>query len=68
AVPGTVTHWVLGHVNVTLAAWLALGVVPGVLVGARLTAAASDRHVRIAFAVLLGVTGVILAANEFGWI
>ncbi|MDP2183630.1 MAG: sulfite exporter TauE/SafE family protein [Actinomycetota bacterium] len=67
AVPGAATHWVLGHVNVALAAWLALGVVPGVLVGARLTAAANERHVRIAFAVLLGATGAILAANEFGW-
>lgn len=67
AVPGAATHWALGHVNVTLAAWLAVGVVPGVLLGARLTAAASERHVQVAFAVLLGVTGILLAVKELGW-
>ncbi len=66
AVPGTVAHAALGHVDYLLALGLMLGVVPGALLGARLTAAASDKAVRIGFAGLLVVTGVLLALNELG--
>lgn len=64
AVPGTLTHWYLGHVDWTLAGLLALGVVPGALVGARLTGRASDRSVRLSFAILLAVVGAWLAASQ----
>jgi uncharacterized membrane protein YfcA len=64
ALPGTLTHWYLGHIDWTLAALLAVGVVPGAVLGARLTGRASDRSVRLAFAVLLGVVGVWLAASQ----
>lgn len=61
AVPGTLAHWTLGNVDMALAASLALGVVPGALLGARLTGAARDRTVRIGFAVMLAITGAWLA-------
>jgi uncharacterized membrane protein YfcA len=64
AIPGTLTHWYLGNIDWALAAWLALGVVPGAAIGARLTERASDRSVRFAFAVMLGVVGVWLAASQ----
>jgi uncharacterized membrane protein YfcA len=64
AIPGTLTHWYLGHLDWTLAAWLAVGVVPGAMIGARLTGRASDRSVRLAFALLLAVVGVWLAASQ----
>jgi uncharacterized membrane protein YfcA len=64
AIPGTLTHWYLGHIDWALAAWLAVGVVPGAVIGARLTSRASDRSVRLAFAVMLGVLGVWLAASQ----
>ncbi len=64
AIPGTLTHWYLGNIDWALAAWLALGVVPGAAIGARLTERASDRTVRFAFAVMLGVVGVWLAASQ----
>ncbi|MDH4139477.1 MAG: sulfite exporter TauE/SafE family protein [Coriobacteriia bacterium] len=66
AVPGTVAHWTLGHVDAALAGWLTLGVVPGALIGAKLTALAREIHVEIGFAVLLVVTGAVLALNEAG--
>ena len=66
AVPGSLTHWYLGHVNLTLAALMIVGVVPGVLLGAKLTATADERHVRAGFALLLVVAGTTLALNEFG--
>lgn len=64
AVPGTLTHWYLGHVDWSLAALLALGVVPGAIIGARLTERADDRSVRLAFAALLGVIGAWLAVSQ----
>jgi uncharacterized membrane protein YfcA len=57
-------HSLLGHVDWPLALMLALGVVPGAVIGARLTEGASDRAVRLAFAILLAVVGVWLAATE----
>lgn len=66
AVPGTVAHAMLGHVDYPLAFGLMIGVVPGALLGARLTAVASEKAVRFGFAGLLLVTGVMLALNEFG--
>jgi len=64
AVPGTVAHYLLGHVDLTLAAWLIVGTVPGALIGARLTAAAKERTVAIAFSVVLALAGVALAGSE----
>jgi len=64
AIPGTLAHWYLGHVDWTLAGMLAIGVVPGAVIGARLTGRASDRSVRLAFATLLAVVGVWLAASQ----
>jgi uncharacterized membrane protein YfcA len=66
AIPGSITHYVLGHIDLVLALGLALGVVPGVLVGARLTAAAKERTLTVAFAGLLVFAGVSLALNELG--
>ena len=67
SVPGTITHALLGHIDWRLAVALSLGVIPGAWVGARVTAAASERHVRIAFAILLAVVGAIMLANE-AWV
>lgn len=64
AIPGTIAHAYLGHIDWTLALLLAIGVVPGALVGAKLSAGASDRHIRLAFAGLLAVVGVWLAVSE----
>lgn len=66
AIPGTLAHAWLGHIDWNLAALLAIGVIPGALLGARLTQKASDRWVGFAFASLLLVTGLVLAANELG--
>lgn len=66
AVPGTVTHYLLGNIDVGLAAALAVGVVPGALLGAHVTAMVQEKSVRIAFAVMLLVVGVVLASSELG--
>lgn len=64
AVPGTLTHLAVGNIDVPLALALSLTVIPGSLVGARVTRAASDRAVRLGFAGLLVFAAVMMAANE----
>lgn len=64
AVPGSVAHHALGNVDLSLAALLTVGVIPGALLGARVTARAKERSVRLGFAVLLVVVAVVLAYGE----
>jgi uncharacterized protein len=66
AVPGTITHAILGHVDWALAAALIVGVVPGAWLGARITLGSSDRAIRIAFSIMLFMVGFWLAAAEVG--
>jgi uncharacterized protein len=68
AVPGTITHAILGHVDWVLAAALIVGVVPGAWLGARITLGSSDRAVRIAFSIMLFMVGFWLAAAELGFL
>ena len=64
AVPGAVAHYLLGHVDLRLAALLMIGVVPGALLGARITERTDDRVVRMAFAIFLAGVGVALLLSE----
>ncbi|HEY3318018.1 MAG TPA: sulfite exporter TauE/SafE family protein [Coriobacteriia bacterium] len=64
SVPATVTHALLGHIDWRIALALSVMVVPGSLIGSRITAAASERGVRVGFAALLVAAGLVLAANE----
>jgi uncharacterized membrane protein YfcA len=66
SVPGTATHYLLGHIDVGLAVALSVSVIPGSILGARITAAASERHVRYGFATLLVVAAALLVLNETG--
>jgi len=68
AIPGTITHALLGHVDWSIVLPLALGVVPGAVVGARLTLGARESRVRIAFATLLVLVAAVLAGTELGWL
>lgn len=64
SIPGTITHAALGHVDWAIALALSLGVIPGAILGARITLRSSDRVVRIGFAALLVIVGIWLAGNE----
>lgn len=66
AVPGAVTHWMLGHVDIPLALALSIGVVPGAVIGARMATAANERGLRLAFALLLALVGATLGLSEIG--
>jgi uncharacterized membrane protein YfcA len=64
AVPGTITHALLGHIDWRFGLLLAVGVIPGARIGAALTIAADDRRLRLVVAAFLGVTAVLYAGGE----
>ena len=66
AIPGTIAHYLLGNVDVGIALALSVGVVPGALLGAHVTAVAKEKTVRVAFAAMLLVVGLILGLTEAG--
>lgn len=65
-IPGTITHTLLHHIDWVMALELAAGVIPGAIVGARLSLGSSERALRIGFATILAVTAVILGVNAWG--
>jgi uncharacterized membrane protein YfcA len=64
AVPGTITHALLGGIDWSFAIPLALAVVPGARLGAFLAIRATDRGLRLAVAAALGAIAVAYAAAE----
>lgn len=64
AVPGTITHAFLGHIDWRIALALTVGVIPGAWLGARFTLGSRERTIRISFAVMLLLVGVWLAVSE----
>ena len=64
AIPGTITHALLGDIDWRFAALLTLAVVPGAQLGAWLTLRSSDRRLRLAVAAFLGAIAVVYAFGE----
>jgi uncharacterized membrane protein YfcA len=64
AIPGTITHALLGHIDWSFAVPLCIGVVPGAQLGAHLTIKASDRTVRILVGIVLGAIATGYAIGE----
>jgi uncharacterized membrane protein YfcA len=67
AIPGTITHAYLGHIDWAIALVLTLGVIPGAWLGARISLGARDRSIRLAFSGMLIVVGGWLAISELGF-
>ena len=64
AVPGMVTHALLGHIDWLFALPLAIAVIPGARLGAHLTIRSSDRVLRLLVGLVLGVIALVYAAAE----
>jgi uncharacterized membrane protein YfcA len=64
AIPGTLTHALLGDIDWRFAALLTVAVIPGAQIGAWLTLRSSDRRLRLAVAAFLGVIAVVYAVGE----
>jgi uncharacterized membrane protein YfcA len=64
AIPGTLTHWYLGHIDWTFAIALSAGVIPGARIGARFTINVADRILRYSVGAALGIISLIYGIGE----
>lgn len=64
AVPGAVTHGLLGNIDWRVALLLAVTVVPGARLGAAASLRLGDRRLATAVAVFLGLVAVVYAGGE----
>lgn len=64
AIPGAVSQYMLGNVQVLAGIALAVGSIPGAVIGANLARRIPDRTLRIIFGGLLLFMAVMLAVNE----
>jgi len=64
AIPGTITHGLLGHIDWLYALPLAVGVVPGARLGSFLAIRASDQVLRKLVGLVLGAIAVVYATGE----
>lgn len=65
AIPGTITQMLLGHVDYLAGIALAMGSIPGAMLGAKLVQYVSERQLRFIFAGFLFLGGVLLLVKEF---
>jgi hypothetical protein len=64
AVPGTVTHALIGNIDWSIAGGLVLGVIPGAMIGSRLAIGAEDTRLRFVVAVAMAVLALIFGSTE----
>lgn len=64
AIPGTLTHGLLGNIDWRVAALLALTVVPGARLGAAASLRLRERGLATAVALFLGAVAVVYAGGE----
>jgi uncharacterized membrane protein YfcA len=64
AIPGMITHALLGHIDWLFALPLCVGVVPGARLGAHLTIRSSDRTLRVMVGLVLGLIAIVYGAGE----
>ena len=64
AVPGTITHALLGNIDWRFALLLTVGMVPGARLGAALTIRAEDRRLHVVVGAFLAATAIAYAAGE----
>jgi hypothetical protein len=64
AIPGTITHAILGNINWAFAIPLSIAVIPGARLGAHLAIRASARSLRVTVAIGLGAIAIVYAAGE----
>jgi uncharacterized membrane protein YfcA len=64
AVPGMITHAVLGNIDWAFAIPLSIAVIPGARVGAHLAIRSSERGLRLAVALVLGSIAIVYATGE----
>lgn len=66
AVPGVIEQGLLGNINYLAGIAIAVGSIPGAIIGARLVRVVPERMLRFIFGGFLLVAAVMLVLNEFG--
>ena len=66
AVPGSLIHSLLGHIDWGIALAMTLGVMPGAYVGSFFTLRARNRRVLVLFSCFLTAIGIIFLCREIG--
>jgi hypothetical protein len=68
AIPGTITHAVLGHIDWAIFLVVTLGVIPGARLGARIALGARERALRMAVGSFLLCVAVAYGISELGYV
>ena len=64
AIPGTITHALLGGIDWRVALLLTIGVIPGARLGAAATIRSKDNRLRVAVALFLGTVSLLYLIGE----
>jgi uncharacterized membrane protein YfcA len=64
AIPGTVYHYFLGHVDLTLALLIISGSIPGAYLGSRVTIGMNEKTLRISFGIFLVIIAIFFGGFE----
>jgi uncharacterized protein len=64
AIPGMITHAILGHIDWLYALPLCIGVVPGAAIGSHLALRSSDRTLRLLVGTTLAIVAVFYGTSE----
>lgn len=64
AIPGTITHAVIGNIDWAIAGGLVLGVVPGARIGSRLAVATEDAKLRLVVAIAMATLAIVFGGTE----
>lgn len=66
SIPGAVSHGFSGHVRYLSVLFMALGAIPGAMLGARLALLLKDNFLRRAFGALMLIIAVMISMRELG--
>ena len=66
SIPGVIGQIALNHIDYLAGIMLAVGSIPGAIIGAKLVKSINERHLRFLFAGFLLVAGLLLVLNEVG--
>lgn len=65
AIPGAITHGLIGNIEYLEGLMISVGSIPGAFIGSALSKRVPERVLRMAFGVILIIAGVLLVLNEF---
>lgn len=65
AIPGTMVHWALGHIDARLMLLLSAGVIPASYAGGRIGVILPSRAARLSFGLFMVLFGVFFGVKEF---